>query len=505
MRVPDPHELDTLGAATVGRSRPLFLEGGAVAHYGPEEWFYSTGALAANQRAAVFGPGNDNTFAPIFSDPAMTIPLANPTTTDALGMLEFYAPDGQYWVFVGPVGTGDSVLVTLGASPDNPVLSVNGLTPDGGGNVEITAADVDAQPITTINAAGDLYVGTGPDATTRLPAGAEGEVLTIAAGVPSWEPGGGGAVDSVNGQTGVVVLDAGDVGADVAGAAAAAAAASQPLATINAAGDLYIGTGNDATTRLPIGSPGEVLTVVAGTASWEPAPADAVDSVNGQTGIVVLDAGDVGADPAGSAAAAAAASQPLATIDAAGDLYVGTGDNTTTRLPAGAEGEVLTITAGVPTWEPGGGGAVDSVNGQTGVVVLDATDVGADAAGSALAASRRTLVFTDDRNVITTGAGDARFYNREGTTLTIVGAWVSAGIVPTSAAILIDVNLNGTTIYSTQGNRPTVAAGTNGGGLSATPDVTAFAQGDYLTVDIDQVGSAIAGGRITVGIEVVRT
>jgi hypothetical protein len=38
--------------------------------------------------------------------------------------------------------------------------------------------------------------------------------------------GGGGAVDSVNGQTGIVVLDANDVGADVAGAAAAALAAA---------------------------------------------------------------------------------------------------------------------------------------------------------------------------------------------------------------------------------------------------------------------------------------
>jgi hypothetical protein len=42
----------------------------------------------------------------------------------------------------------------------------------------------------------------------------------------SIEQGGGGAVDSVNGQTGIVVLDANDVGADVAGAAAAAEAAA---------------------------------------------------------------------------------------------------------------------------------------------------------------------------------------------------------------------------------------------------------------------------------------
>lgn len=41
--------------------------------------------------------------------------------------------------------------------------------------------------------------------------------------------GGGGAVESVNGKTGVVVLAASDVGADASGAAAAAQAASQPL------------------------------------------------------------------------------------------------------------------------------------------------------------------------------------------------------------------------------------------------------------------------------------
>jgi hypothetical protein len=490
-----------------------------------EEWFYPTGQLATNQRAIVFGPGDDNAIAPIFSDPGLTTPLANPTVTDENGMLEFYAADGTYWIWVGPTTGGNGIEITLGASPDNPVLSVNGVAPDGAGNVELTAADLDAQPITTINAAGDLYVGTGDNATTRLPAGAEGEVLTITAGVPSWEAGGGGAVDSVNGQTGVVVLDATDVGADPAGSAAAAAAASQPLATIDAAGDLYLGTGNNTTTRLPIGAPGEVLTVVAGTASWEPAPADAVDSVNGQTGVVVLDAGDVGADPAGSAAAAAAASQPLATIDALGDLYVGTGPDATARLPRGANGEVLATNDAEPTgleWIPAPGGAVDSVNGQTGVVVLDAGDVGAvaevatpgivygtDGAGAPDTydvedLTTTTIEFTDDRQVLTAGNGTARWYNREGVALTIIGAWVSVGVVPTDAAILVDVNVNGTTIYTTQGNRPTVAAGTNGGAISATPDVTALAVGDYLTVDIDQIGSTIAGGQMTVGIVVAQ-
>lgn len=51
-------------------------------------------------------------------------------------------------------------------------------------------------------------------------------------------------------------------------------------------------------------------------------------------------------------------------------------------------------------WEDapsGGGGAVDSVNGQTGVVVLDAADVGADASGAATAALATAEAYTDTR------------------------------------------------------------------------------------------------------------
>lgn len=61
-------------------------------------------------------------------------------------------------------------------------------------------------------------------------------------------------------------------------------------------------------------------------------------------------------------------------------------------LPTGGDaGQVLTkqsSTDGDADWEDptAGGGAVDSVNGETGVVVLDATDVSADAAGTAAAA-----------------------------------------------------------------------------------------------------------------------
>lgn len=86
----------------------------------------------------------------------------------------------------------------------------------------------------------------------------------------------------------------------------------------------------------------------------------------------------------------------------------------------------------------------------------------------------------------------------------IVGVRLMAGTAPSGASILIDVNKNGTTIFTTQSNRPTIASGANAGGPGATPNVTALVAGDYLTVDIDQVGSTTAGSDLVVSIIVDR-
>jgi hypothetical protein len=64
---------------------------------------------------------------------------------------------------------------------------------------------------------------------------------------------------------------------------------------------------------------------------------------------------------------------------------------------------------------------------------------------------------------------------------------------PTGASIIVDVNKNGTTIFTTQSGRPEVAVSTNTAD-SATPDVTALVQDDRVGIDIDQVGSSVVGG-----------
>jgi hypothetical protein len=83
---------------------------------------------------------------------------------------------------------------------------------------------------------------------------------------------------------------------------------------------------------------------------------------------------------------------------------------------------------------------------------------------------------------------------------TIVGAVAAVNTAPTGATLICDVKKNGTTIYTTSANRPTIAISANATTTMPTPDVTTFAALDYLTVDIDQVGSTIAGSDLTVSI-----
>ncbi len=104
--------------------------------------------------------------------------------------------------------------------------------------------------------------------------------------------------------------------------------------------------------------------------------------------------------------------------------------------------------------------------------------------------------------VVAVRTGASRVYLEAGYAIETVRA--SVGTAPAGASLIVDVNVNGTTIYGTQGNRPTIAAGANTGlgGAASTATVTA---GQFLTVDVDQVGSTTAGSDLTVVVRLRRT
>lgn len=128
-----------------------------------------------------------------------------------------------------------------------------------------------------------------------------------------------------------------------------------------------------------------------------------------------------------------------------------------------------------------------------GINVTD--DPGNDATVVTLIAVSRMAVFTFT-GVLAVTPGTIRIYNKTGFTITVSQVFLSVSLAPTTQAIIVDINKNGTTIFTTQANRPQIAAGANTG-FTTTIDVPTLADGDYFTMDIDQVGSGTPGANLT--------
>lgn len=100
--------------------------------------------------------------------------------------------------------------------------------------------------------------------------------------------------------------------------------------------------------------------------------------------------------------------------------------------------------------------------------------------------------------IVETNAG-APIYFPETATIQKISAYVRTA--PTGASLIIDVNKNGTTIFTTQSNRPTITSGSNED-ASAIPDVTSIAAGDVLEIDVDQIGSGDPGEDLVITIQI---
>jgi hypothetical protein len=129
-------------------------------------------------------------------------------------------------------------------------------------------------------------------------------------------------------------------------------------------------------------------------------------------------------------------------------------------------------------------------NETTGIVSVVKSDYTLQALGASVEGFQFSWIGT-----LAVAQGVTRIYLEQA--YTFVSCRASLGLAPTGASAIVDVNKNGTTIYTTQTARPTIVDG----GFTAvgnSPAVTSFAQGDYITVDIDQIGSTTAGSHLVV-------
>lgn len=107
------------------------------------------------------------------------------------------------------------------------------------------------------------------------------------------------------------------------------------------------------------------------------------------------------------------------------------------------------------------------------------------------------------QGALTVRTGKSKIQLLGGGLIVSVRGWLDTPATGTTQ-FTVDVNLNGTTIYGTQANRPTWAASANAATVG-THSVTAFSDGDQLSCDIDSVGNTVAGSDLTVTVWVLRT
>jgi hypothetical protein len=145
--------------------------------------------------------------------------LANGTVVELSGgaLPGGFAAATPYYV-VGLSGGVFSLAATAGGSP---------IASTSAGSGQVTVTQVDVSTVAQVGPASPMaafLTGTYPGGTTEF-LRADGQWEVPAGGE------GGGAVNSVNGQTGTVILNAAEVGADAAGAAATAQSTAESFAT----------------------------------------------------------------------------------------------------------------------------------------------------------------------------------------------------------------------------------------------------------------------------------
>lgn len=136
------------------------------------------------------------------------------------------------------------------------------------------------------------------------------------------------------------------------------------------------------------------------------------------------------------------------------------------------------------------------------------TDFGAVAVADGYSAPVSLLPYHEETFAFFT-SGNLSVANRVAAAIVGVGGTVvdvraALDTAPVGASVILDVNKNGVTMFTTAANAPTIAAGQT---VSTTtlPDVVILAPGDLLTVDVDQIGASTPGAGLYLSVTIKRS
>lgn len=340
----------------------------------------TTGTWSATAIAETKGGTNQTTYA---TGDTLYASAANTLSKRTIGSTgDVYTVAGGIPIWAAPATSG---TVTSVSGTANRITVATGTTTP---VIDISASYVGQSSITTLGtittgvwtgtviaatsggtaqttyATGDILYASAANTLSKLAAGSNTQVLTLAAGIPSWASPTTGTVTSVSGTSNRITVATGtttpviDISASYVGQSSITTLGTIATGVWNGTvvGATYGGTGvnNGAFTITLAGS---LVTVGAFTTTL---------TTTGTTGVTLPTTGTL-ATLAGSESftnkTITSSTNVLGGVtmtlgsDATGDVYYRAAGGALTRLGVGANGTVLTLAGGLPSWAAGGGGS----------------------------------------------------------------------------------------------------------------------------------------------------
>lgn len=148
-------------------------------------------------------------------------------------------------------------------------------------------------------------------------------------------------------------------------------------------------------------------------------------------------------------------------------------------------------------------GATITATMLSGIILRSITTGAGTIAGILKQKNQRGRILTFNKaGAVTVAAGVIQIYNDTGQDLVLRSARAGLGTAFTTGTTTVDININGTTIFSNQSNRPQIGANSKTSGKCVTGvEGVVWPSTQAITVDVDAIGSAGSGADLHVQID----